>query len=104
MWAVGAHDRGLLGDDVDLGGGDAAAQHRLGVERPAADRQPLEQLADLVEVGAGVDERAERHVAGDAGEAVEPGDRAARRSAIGASEDAQSGDAPRRSRCRCRRR
>ena len=26
----------------------------------------------LVEIGAGVDERAEGHVAGDAGEAVEP--------------------------------
>ena len=44
-----------------------------------ADRQPLAQVADLVEVGAGVDERAERHVAGDAGEAVEPGDGASTR-------------------------
>ena len=38
--------------------------------------------ADLVEVGPGVDERAERHVAGDAGEAVEPGDGSPARPAV----------------------
>ncbi len=43
-------------------------------ELPARQRQPAEQPEDLVQVGAGVDEAAQRHVPGDAGEAVEPGD------------------------------
>ena len=74
MWRGGAHDRGLVGVDVRLGGGDAAAEHRLGLEPPAVHGQPLDHRAHLVDVGAGVDQRAERHVAGDAGEAVEPGE------------------------------
>ena len=51
-------------------------------------------------VGAGVDERAEQHVAGDAGAAVE------RRRRAGHGHGAASGRRrrPRRSRCRCRRR
>ena len=69
-----ADDRGVLRVHVQLGGRDPAAQHRLGLDRPAADRQALEQGPHLVEVGAGVDQRSERHVAGDAGEAVEPGE------------------------------
>ena len=71
----GAHDGGVLGVHVDL---RARRCRRAARARPRASqpptRQPLAQLADLVEVGAGVDQRAERHVAGDAGEAVEPGD------------------------------
>ena len=63
---------GLGGVDVDLGTGDAAPQDRLGLELPLGHRQPLEQFLDLVEVGAGVDQRAQGHVAGHAGEAVEP--------------------------------
>jgi hypothetical protein len=71
----GANDAGLLGPDVGLGGGDAAPEHRLDLQLPALDRELAEQAADLVRVGAGVDERAQRHVAGDPREAVEPGDR-----------------------------
>ena len=70
-----AHDRRLLGMDVDLGGGDATAQHGLGLDRPAAHGQELADVSDLVEVRSGVDEGAEGHVARNAGEAVEPGDR-----------------------------
>ena len=80
----GAHDGRLLGVHVDLGAADAGAHDRLGLELPPADRQALAQLAHLVEVGAGVDERAQGHVAGDPGEAVEPGD-ASRHSSRSAS-------------------
>src|SRR5689334_15370147 len=51
------------------------AHDRLRVERPAADGNALAQRANLVEVRAGVDERAERHVASDPREAVEPRNR-----------------------------
>jgi hypothetical protein len=71
----GADDGGLLGPDVGLGGGDAAPEHRLDLQLPAVHGKLAEQAADLVGVGPGVDERAERHVAGDPREAVEPGDR-----------------------------
>ena len=56
------------------GGGDAVAKHGLEFERPSADREPVEQAFQLAKIGAGVDEAAQRHVAGDTGEAVEPGD------------------------------
>ena len=72
--AVGADDRCLLGLDVDLGASEPGTEDGLCVERPSADGDALAQRADLVEIGAEVDERAEGHVAGDAGEAVEPGD------------------------------
>ena len=75
---VGAHDRRLVGGDVNLGAGDAAALHGLGVDVPPTQRETHEVAHDLVEVGAGVDERTEGHVAGDPGEAVEPGGRAHR--------------------------
>ena len=58
--------------DVSLGGGDAAPEHGLGLEPPAVDRQPPQQRPHLVEVGPGVDQRPQRHVAGDPREAVEP--------------------------------
>ncbi len=59
-----------------LRGGDAAPQHRLGLEIPTASRGGAgHHGAHLVDVGTGVEQRAERHVAGHAGEAVEPGDR-----------------------------
>ncbi len=70
----GAHDAALLGVDDDVRRADAAALHRLGVERPPTDGDAPAQLADLVEVGARVDEAAEGHVAGDPAEAVEPRD------------------------------
>ena len=52
----GAHDRGLLGVHVDVRRADAAAQDRLGLERPPADRDAAADRAHLVEVGARVDE------------------------------------------------
>ena len=69
-----AHDRRLVGVDVGLGRADAAAEHGLRLEAPAVHGEALDHGADLVDVGARVDERAEGHVAGDAGEAVEPGE------------------------------
>ncbi len=62
----GAHHRARLGMDVDLRSGDAGAHDRLGLQAPPTDREPLTQRAHLVDVGTGVDERAERHVPGDA--------------------------------------
>ena len=63
--------------------------------------EPVQQAANLVDIGTGVDERAQGHVAGDPGEAVEPRDR--RRSAVvglvtGA---AWRSHTRRRTRCRC---
>ena len=70
----GAHDRRLDDVHVRLGGGDAAAEHGLGLEPPAVDRQTPQQVPHLVEVGPGVEQRPQRHVARDPREAVEPGD------------------------------
>ena len=72
--AVGAGDAVGLGLHVGLGGGQPAPHDELGLQTPAGDRQPLEDGGHLVEGGAGVEAGAEGHVAGDAGEAVEPGD------------------------------
>jgi hypothetical protein len=72
--AVRAGDAVGLGFHVGLRGGQAAPHDEVGLERPAADRQPLENAGHLVEGGAGVETGAQRHVAGDTGEAVEPGD------------------------------
>ena len=58
---------------MDLGSGDTAAQDRLCFGLPATDRQVFEHPQHFVEVGAGIDERPEGHVAGDSREAVEPG-------------------------------
>ena len=69
-----AHDRRLLHVHVGLGGRDAAAQHRLGLEAPAPHREPLDHRAHLVDVGPRVEQRPQRHVPGDPGEAVEPRD------------------------------
>lgn len=55
------------------GGGEPVAHARFEVEAPTADRETLEQAHEPGYVRPGVDEGAERHVAGDAGEAaVEP--------------------------------
>ena len=90
----------VVGDDVgprrarcrSAGRARTSARSRRRRGRPS-------DAGDRVEVGAGVDQRAEQHVAGDAGEAVEPHGAVA---VIGAA------SAPRRrrrrSRCRCRRR
>ena len=69
--AVGAHHHVVSPDD-GAGAGDAASDALLELEVPAGQGQPVEEAADLVDVGARVDERAQRHVARDAGEAVEP--------------------------------
>src|SRR4051794_10097233 len=71
---VGANDRSLLCLHLDPRTGKSATEHRCRFERPPADGDALAQRAHFVEIGAEVDERAERHVSGDAGEAVEPGD------------------------------
>ena len=76
---VRAHHDVVLDGDDGAAGGDTAPQHGLDLEGPPAERQSLEQAQDLVESGSGVDEAAERHVPGDAGEAVEPGDGPSRR-------------------------
>ncbi len=57
--------------------GDAAAQRVLESQVPPRQIEPAEQASHLVRVGSCVDQGAERHVAGDAGKAVEPGDRRA---------------------------
>ena len=49
----------------------AGAQHLLRVHVTVSERQAAERAGQLGERQAGVEERAERHVAGDAGEAVE---------------------------------
>ena len=81
--------------DVGLRGGDAGALHALGAERPAADAEAGDLAGDRVDVGAGVDEGAEQHVAADAGEAVQVGDarhfvdRVSRRRRVERREDAR---------------
>ena len=69
---MGSADGVAPGDDHPRTG-DAAAHALFDPQVPARKGKPVEQPADLVDVGAGVDERAEGHVTGDAGEAVEPG-------------------------------
>ncbi len=87
------------------GGTDAVALGGLDLEGPPRHRDPLDEGPHLVGVGAGVDEGAERHVPGDAGEAVEPGERAP---AVSHGRRGHRGVGPRRrrrrSRCRCPRR
>ena len=68
----GAHHRGVLDADVHLGATESVAQHRLRLKRPAANPETFTDAADLVEVGTGVHEGTKGHVAGDAGETVEP--------------------------------
>ena len=72
---VGAHDD-VVGDlHHRQGGRHPGPEHGLGSEPPAVKRQAFQEAQDLIEVGAGVEEAAERHVPGDPGEAVEPGQR-----------------------------
>jgi hypothetical protein len=73
-WGVGCGCRAGVGDyDVNFGAGDAAADYFARFEA----RADVEGGGGLFEKGngdAGVDERAEEHVATDAGEAVEIAD------------------------------
>ncbi len=71
---VGPHDHVVVGRDDRPGAGDAAPEHGLGAQVPARQRQAPEQGEHLAHIGSGVEEAAERHVAGDPREAVEPGD------------------------------
>ena len=69
----GANHRRLLDPHVDLGSTDSAPQHRLHLQRPPRQAQPPQDGCHLLDRRASVDQRAQGHVAGDAGEAVEPG-------------------------------
>ena len=68
-----AHDR-IVAFDHHSGTGNAAAQALLHMEVPAGQLEATEEGADLAEVGPCIEERTQRHVAGDAGEAMEPGE------------------------------
>ena len=54
------------------GTGDATADTVFELQVPAGKVQPIEEGAHLIDIGSRVDEGAEGHVAGDAGETVEP--------------------------------
>ncbi len=57
--------------DLELRCGHARTQNAIGVDVRVAEREAAERPAQIVERQSGVEQRAERHVAGDAGEAVE---------------------------------
>ena len=57
--------------DAELRGGDPRAQHARGVDVRVAERQAAERALQIVERQAGVEQRAERHVARDPRKAVE---------------------------------
>jgi hypothetical protein len=65
---------GLAGIDREFGRRHAGAKHAVGGDA-RADREAAERRTQVVERQPGVDERAERHVAGDPREAVEIQDR-----------------------------
>ena len=65
---------GVVHDDVGPRRGNAAALHPFERERVAIDAQTGQSGRDLVAVCAGVDERAEEHVAGHPGRALDVGD------------------------------
>ena len=115
MWAWVRTTHVVAAPHQGPGAGHAAPERLLHLELPAGQGRRCEEEADLVEVGSGIDEGAERHVAGDAGEAVEPGDGpvSAGRCAgadvgtdvgthVGLTAGAGRWRRRRRSRCRCR--
>src|SRR5438045_4141007 len=71
---VRADHRGDRRVDVDLRGAEPERLDLLPFQRERVERQAAKGLAQGVEVRARVDQRSERHVAGDAGDAVEVGD------------------------------
>ncbi len=73
---MGADNHVVPADD-GAGARHPSAQRVLEAQVPAGKVEAAEQAAHLVGVGSGVDEGAESHVARDACEAVEPGDRRA---------------------------
>jgi hypothetical protein len=70
---VGPDHRGVLGADVEVRGRHPAPGHGVRLDPPAPHGQGGQLPLDQGQVGAGVDQAPERHVAGDAGEAVPPG-------------------------------
>ena len=60
------------GIDRRTDGADPVALHDLTADVPARHREAFDEPADLAFIGPGVDQRAERGTAGDAGVAVEP--------------------------------
>ena len=64
--------RVFVDDDVRPRGPDSAALDPLEQQGVAVDAEPADRLRDHVGIGARVDERGHRHVAGHAGLAVEP--------------------------------
>jgi hypothetical protein len=60
-----------LASDLELRGADAGAGHALGPDRVGSDRQRTQRAPYLVEGNTRIDQRAEHHVAGCPGKAVE---------------------------------
>ena len=56
---------------AELRGRHAGAKHALGGDGVAVERQAAEGASQILERQAGVEERAEHHVPGNPGEAVE---------------------------------
>src|SRR4029453_1653135 len=52
-------------------GGDPVADSAFGVQRQPLHPQPVEARTDRVEIGSGVEQRGEEHVAGGTADAVE---------------------------------
>ena len=67
--------RVVLGLDDGSGACDAASQVLLEVQFPAREGEASEEGTHLLDVGPGVDQGTQGHVAGDTREAVEPGGR-----------------------------
>jgi hypothetical protein len=61
----------IVGMDVKLRRRHPRAQHAFGVNVTPVDHQAAQRRAQIVERQTGVEQRAERHVPGDAREAVE---------------------------------
>jgi hypothetical protein len=62
---------GILSADVELCRADSCALHTLGPDRITIDGQAAQRRPNLVERNACIDQRADDHVAGSTGEAVE---------------------------------
>ena len=88
----------LVRHDDGAGRGDPAPLGALERQRVAVEAEAVERAGDGLGVGAGVDQRAEQHVAGHARGAVDVGGASL---VTGTSGPPRR---PRRSRCRCRRR
>ena len=67
------HGTVVVGMHHQVGGAEARALRGFRADLPSPYRQAADDGLHFIEVGAGVDERPESHVTGDAGEAVEPG-------------------------------